>query len=603
MKELSTDILIVGAGGAGLRAALSAYEKSPDLKITVISRGKAGYHGVTAIACSDRMAFHVSFPFTESEIPGEAWIDHAKDIYEGGGYVSDPNLADILARNSSDAFEKLKKLDVPFVCDETNQPEQFITDGSKYARACYTGPYTARDIQSGLLNAVEKTSIELIDNLALASILKNKSGDVTGALCVSETENKYVLIQTKAIIIATGGPGGLFESNVFPERMDASPWFAAIRAGATLVNLEFIQFGLSSPKTSLACSGSLMRALPHLVSDGKDLLNDVYKLSPDHNPIELLFRKGSSWPISSESPSRAVDIAVWNARSENKTVALDFTVNPEILNDENDIPESVRTWYSEKGIELFRDDKLISPIERLRAINPDIIDWFTERGVDPETEPLEIRHAAQHFQGGILINTKAETGVKGLYTCGEAAGGQHGANRPGGNALMDSQVMGHIAGNEAAEFSKKQSQNDEPVSVDDEIKFLDEFLSGAEGMPPSEIIKTVRRNLSMNLSVKRSTERLQDAEEIFGYLFTSGIKKENSTLVDQITAMSSMVIGMALTRAAKDRTESRGPHFYFVSEDDNEPVARNEKDWRVWNAVTWDNVYLIVTKRKIPEKF
>jgi len=612
MKKLSADILIIGAGGAGLRAALSAHEKNPNLKITIISRGKAGHHGTTAIACSDRMAFHASLPSTESETDAGAWVDHAKDIYEGGGYVSDPNLADILAKNSADAFDQLQKLGVPFICDEKKRPLQFITDGSKFARACYTGPYTARDIQRALLSAVKNTRIELIDNLVLASILKDTNGVVAGALCVSEADDEWVTIYSKAVIIATGGPGGLFESNVFPERMDPSPWFAAIRSGATLINLEFIQFGLSSTKTSLACSGSLMRALPNLIADDSDLLYDVKKLAPGRNPLELLFNKGSSWPISSESESRAIDIAVWNARCEIKSIYLDFRSNSELLNVPDNLPETVKNWYSERGIELIRDRRVISPYERLKAINPDVIDWFRDRGVDLENEPLEICHAAQHFQGGILIDTHAGTGVDGLYACGEAAGGQHGANRPGGNSLLDTQVMGHIAGTEAASYAEKIPHIGIPKSVDDEIAALDSMFSNPDGLEPSEIINIVRRNLSVNLSLKRSSERLNDAEEIFGYLFTCGVKKDTSSRVENLinngsssrveylTAISSMVIGLALTRSAKARDESRGPHFYFVNESDLEPAPRNDPSGRFWSAVHWDRVYLIVTKREIP---
>jgi len=612
MRKLDTDILIIGAGGAGLRAALSAYEKNPDLKITVISRGKAGHHGTTATACSDRMAFHASLPSTESETDAGAWVDHARDIYEGGGFVSDPKLADILAKNSADAFNRLQVLGVPFARDEKNRPLQFVTDGSKFARACYTGPYTARDIQRALLSAAKKTKIELIDNLFLASILKTENGAVAGGLCVSEADDDWVIIHSKAVIIATGGPGGLFESNVFPERMDPSPWFAAIRAGATLVNLEFIQFGLSSVKTSLACSGSLMHAIPNLIADDSDLLYEVKELAPGRNPIELMFNKGSSWPISSESESRAIDIAVWNASCENKSVYLDFRSNSEMLNDPDNLPELVKHWYSERAIELIRDGRVISPYERLKAINPDVIDWFRDRGVDLEHEPLEICHAAQHFQGGILIDTQARTGVHGLYACGEAAGGQHGANRPGGNSLLDTQVMGHIAGTEAALYAEKIPKTGIPKSVDDEIAALDSMFSCPDGLEPSEIIKIVRRNLSMNLSLKRSSDRLNDSEEILGNLFTRGVKKDGSTRVEHLinnggssrveylTAISSMVIGLGLTRSAKGRAESRGPHFYFVNESDLEPAPRNDPSGRFWSAIQWDRVYLIVTKKEIP---
>ena len=154
MRHIDTDILVIGTGGAGLRAALSARETAPDLRVMAVSRGDPGKHGLTATACSDRMAFHVSFPFTPPGGEG-AWRAHAYDIHVGGGHVSDPNLAELLARESAAAYDRLADLGVPFVRGSMSRPVQFVTDGSSVARACYTGPYTARDIQAKAMTTPE----------------------------------------------------------------------------------------------------------------------------------------------------------------------------------------------------------------------------------------------------------------------------------------------------------------------------------------------------------------------------------------------------------------------------------------------------------------
>jgi len=148
MKGYNCDVLVIGAGGAGLRAAIAAKEADSYLKIILVAKGKLGKSGVTVTACSDRMAFHTTLPFTK---PGgkDNWKFHARDIYEIGGKVSDYNLAKILAKNSKDAFEYLDLLGVPFV-KKNGRPEQFLTDDSEYPRACYTGPYTANDIEKAL---------------------------------------------------------------------------------------------------------------------------------------------------------------------------------------------------------------------------------------------------------------------------------------------------------------------------------------------------------------------------------------------------------------------------------------------------------------------
>ena len=602
MKKISTDILVIGAGGAGLRSALSAHEESAGLSIMVVSRGVVGKHGVTATACSDRMAFHVSFPFTP---PGGelGWREHAKDIYEGGGFVSDPNLADLLARESADAYYRLAELGVPFVTGAGKRPKQFVTDGSAYPRACYTGPYTANDIEKALLKAAEQTDIKFLSNLALVSLVRNESEDpVCGAICISDENDEPVAIDARAVIIASGGPGRIFDQSVYPEGMDASVWHAALSAGASLVNIEFIQFGLASPATSLACSGSLMRALPRITADDRELLEDVRRIAPDQGAIELLFHKGASWPVSAESTARAVDIAVWRAGTKGETVRLDYRYNPAFADSDHlnrRMSEIVQVWYRDRGVLLTSNGSLSKPIERLLDINPQVINWFSDRGIDLYTKPVEIQHAAQHFQGGILINTKAETGVTGLYACGEAAGGQHGANRPGGNALLDCQVMGHVAGREAARFVAGLEKSNRDFSRE-----VDELTRDNEAgrHSPSEIIIEVRKRMSRWAGVVRTPAGLANAEDKLAGLMSEGIDTTEARMIDVIKAKGAMAVGLGIVRAAIARGESRGAHMLFESEDDNQPIPRDELEGRIWNAVRMENEEVVVSKKKIPSR-
>ena len=150
MEHIQCDVLVVGSGGAGLRAAIEAKETLKRGKVVLVVKGALGKCGVTAIACSDRMAFHATLPYTEPAGPGN-WKYHAEDIYRIGGYVSDGNLAALLARGSREAFEYLDHLGVPFAKLKDGCADQFVTDGSEYARACYTGPRTANHIEEALL--------------------------------------------------------------------------------------------------------------------------------------------------------------------------------------------------------------------------------------------------------------------------------------------------------------------------------------------------------------------------------------------------------------------------------------------------------------------
>ena len=275
MGSIDCDVLIIGAGGAGLRAAIEAKETFPAGKIVLVTKGTPGKSGVTATACSDRMAFHATLPYTE---PGgtENWRYHAQDIYQIGGYVSDGDLAAILARGSKGAFEYLDRLGVPFVKRENGRADQFFTDGSEYARACYTGPRTANHIEEALLRKLSSMEIQVVDHCMVADFITSR-GRVIGAFGIDEREETIekglTVFTCKTIVLATGGAGEAFEVNVFPSGMTGDGYAMAYRAGAELVNMEFIQIGLSSVKTKLACSGSMMRALPRFVNEeGKEFL-------------------------------------------------------------------------------------------------------------------------------------------------------------------------------------------------------------------------------------------------------------------------------------------------------------------------------------------
>src|SRR5512133_1507695 len=174
MRQIECDVLVVGAGGAGLRAAIAASDSLPGGKVILATKGKLGKSGVTAVACSERMAFHATLSTTE---PGgeDAWIHHADDVYRIGGEVSDWDLAEVLALGSAEAFAYLDRLGVPFVKHE-GKPDQFLTDGSRYARACYTGPQTANHIEEALVRRICETPVEVVEHSMLVDLLTADGG-------------------------------------------------------------------------------------------------------------------------------------------------------------------------------------------------------------------------------------------------------------------------------------------------------------------------------------------------------------------------------------------------------------------------------------------
>ena len=583
------DVLVVGSGGAGLRAAIAAWETDSDLAIGLLTKGKLEGSGVTATGCSDRMAFHATLEHTEPHGDPEAWRYHAEDIYRIGGYVSDADLAVTLARGACEAFHYLDDLGVPFAKREDGLADQFVTDGSKYARACYTGPYTANHIHQALVRKFRETPITLIEDSMAAELLLDPSGEAAGVTLVDGS-----VIQAKAVVMATGGAGAAWKVHVFPDDMTGDGFAMAFRAGAELVGMEFIQIGLSSVKTRLACSGSMMRAWPRVVDENDREFVGGY-FAPDTPAEEIysvLFRKGASWPVSFEEASHIIDIAVYCEMMDGHTVYLDYSKNAEGF-DAGKLNPQLWSRYSNMAHLSFAEPPLAgSPLERLKAINAPSVEWLRERDIDLQSgDRIELAPAIQHFQGGIKINTRAETTIAGLYAAGECAGGQHGANRPGGNALMDSQVMGKIAGLEAAGHAggREFRQGDEPGGVTAECD--------PAGLDVTEVITKLRELMSRYGSIKRSvpgtTEALREIRRLSAEPWNCrSVEARMLQETRNVVSVAELVL-----HAMAARPESRGPHLFFDSQKSNTPLPKQDPEWRKYLIVKRQGADVVVEPR------
>ncbi|MBM4277341.1 MAG: FAD-binding protein [Deltaproteobacteria bacterium] len=606
LKLIHCDVLIIGAGGAGIRAAIEAKETFRKGKIVVVTKGSFGKSGVTATACSDRMAFHATLPYTE---PGGAdnWRYHAEDIYRIGGYVSDGDLARILAKESETALEYLDRLGVPFVRKEDGRIDQFITDGSEYPRACYTGPKTANHIEEALLNKVASMEIRVIEHCMIADLIKYR-GRVIGAFGIDEREEARVkdrlqVFSSKVIILATGGAGEVFETHVFPEGMTGDGYGLAYRAGAELVNMEFIQIGPASVKTKLNCSGSLMRAVPRLLNEtGEAFLNKYLPRGISSEEIgNLIFEKGASWPVSLDKRTHLIDVAMFKEMAQGHRVFLDYGVNPEGFRFEGLDPKWQQRYAREIKVPIPFEQRGRSPLDRLREINPETIEWLMEHGINLQAgEQIEIAPCIQHFQGGVKIREKGNTSLKGLYAAGECAGGQHGANRPGGNALLDGQVFGKIAGREAAIEAMNLDQKPRIPS-----RRLDQFLSKLNRMKTGETASRVRKSLqsitSLYASVVRTPEGIRKGLKSLEALRKEGLSIDEKGLVYALETENFLDVGEMVLRGCLARKESRGPHLFFNGFDDLHPLPSQDPVWRKYIVIR-NRSGKMVLRKKTPVK-
>jgi len=585
---IHADVVVVGAGGAGLRAAIAAREVAPDARVIVVTKGVFGQAGTTANACSDRMAFHATLPHTPPAGPNN-WRFHAEDIYRIGGQVSDEPLAGVIARQAADAFGYLDRCGVPFAKDADGLPLQFVTDGSKYPRACYVGPDTAIRIEQALVNRADELGIEKIEHAAVNRILSDDSG-VTG-LAVTFEAGGGALVAAGAVVLATGGAGGIYHTNVFPDGMTGDGYRLAYEAGAELVNLEFIQIGLSSTATKLAASGSCMRAVPRFVTgDGDEFLSRDASVQSLGVPVgELVFRKGASWPTSVEEPTWALDVAVARRLLEGTRVFLDFSTGDA----GSELPADIIAWFESKGIDPGAPPYRDNPLERLAAINAPVIEWLREHGVDLAAgDRLELAPAVQHFQGGIKIDERAAATVPGLYAAGECAGGQHGANRPGGNALCDCQVFGRIAGESAVRWARGAGK----PRAGSGIRAPHDDRAGS--IAASEVLDRVRLLMDRCGGVIRTLRGLRDGIRQIDDLARKGVAEEAAHLIAGVEARSALVVARMVLAAAERRRESRGPHLMFGDAGDAAPLPRDDSRWQKYIVIRKANGRMCLDVRR-----
>jgi succinate dehydrogenase / fumarate reductase flavoprotein subunit len=401
------------------------------------------------------------------------------------------------------------------------------------------------------------------------------------------------------VILATGGAGEVFGIHVFPICMTGDGYAMAYRAGGELVNMEFIQIGLSSVKTRLACSGSMMRAIPRFLNDeGQEFLPDYFSPeTPAKEIYNLVFEKGASWPASVEKKTHLIDVAVFKEMTKGYRIFLDYRTNPRDFRFQ-DLKALWQERYKREMKNKKNDkERNESPLRRLEEINPDSIQWLKEYGIDLHAgDRIEIAPAVQHFQGGVKIGERANTSLKGLYAAGECAGGQHGANRPGGNALLDGQVFGRIAGREAA-LEAKSIKIRKEVSPSQIKSYLTHLKRMAPGKKTSEVRREIHSVASQFASVVRTEEGLKEGLKILGRLKREGISPDEKGLLFAMETTNLMDVAEMLFRACLLRKESRGPHLFFNHLEDPSPLPSQDPLWRKYIIIQNQKGKMVLKKR------
>ena len=493
------ETLVVGSGASGYNAADLLF-KGGARDIALITEGiKAGTSRNTG---SDKQTY---YKLSLSGDDKDSVRDLAQDLFNGG--CVDGDIALVEASLSAPSFLRLVELGVPFPTNRYGEYVGYKTDHDPPRRATSSGPYTSRFMTEKLEAEVKKDGIEIVDGYQLVRILTSEN-EVRGAVFIERKSGKTIVVLCRNLILATGGPAGIYSLSVYPISQYGATG-VALECGAMGKNLTEWQYGLASLKPRWNVSGSYMQVLPRFLSideDGNeyDFLSSYIYSRPQM--LSRVFLKGYQWPFDVrklENGSSIVDILCLLEAEKGRRVYLDYMHNPDFAPIPwDELSSDARSYLEASGA---TDD---TPIKRLKKLNLPAYDFYLDKGVDLEKEYLEIGLCAQHNNGGLSINTWWESNISGLFPVGECAA-SHGVYRPGGSALNAGQCGSKRA---VSWILEKATGNWSPLNVNEEdVKEIENIVSSSlEGrIDGDSVYEEVRRIMSISGSALRNKEDMK----------------------------------------------------------------------------------------------
>lgn len=543
MQTHQYDVVIVGAGGAGMRAAL---ESSKEARTAVISKlyPTRSHTGAAQGGMAAALA----------NVEDDNWEWHTFDTVKGGDYLVDQDAAEILAKEAIESVLDLERMGLPFNRTPEGKIDQRRFGGhtrdhgqSAVRRACYAADRTGHMILQTLYQNCVKQEVEFFNefyvldlitdhDLTTEEIADGEEVNATGVVAYDLATGEIHVFQAKAIIFATGGAGKIFKTTSNAHTLTGDGMALAYRRGLPLEDMEFFQFH----PTGLAGLGILLSEAARgeggilRNSEGERFMERYAPTIKDLAPRDIVAR------------SMANEVREGRGAGPNKDyVLLDLThLEPAHI-----------------------DAKL-----------PDITEFArTYLGIEPYTEPVPVYPTAHYAMGGVPTNIKGEVlrdgvnVVKGLYAAGEVACvSVHGSNRLGTNSLLDINVFGKRSGRAAAEYAKTASFHELPedptVRV---VAQLDEMRNRPDGERVADIRKALQESMDLNAQVFRTGESLNaalaDIRELQKRYRNASVQDKgklfNTDLLEAIELGFLLDIAEVTVVAAINRKESRGGHY------------------------------------------
>ena len=524
-KELNNymkihDILIVGAGLTGLRAAFEGI--TADLDVAVLTK----VHPLRSHSCAAQGGVNAAIHEDDD------WRDHAYDTVKGADFIGDEDSIELMCSEAPQAVLDLDDLGCPFSRNEDGSIAQRAFGGASFARTAYAADRTGHAMLHTLWEQAIKHGTKIYQEYHVLEIIKNKLGQACGVIAMEIATGKLEVIRAKTVLMATGGYGRVYKANTNAMINTGDGIALAMKAGANLGDLEFVQFHPTGLKTSgILISEGVRGEGAYLI--GKDGERFMHKYAP--NKLELASR-------DVVSRSEAMEIIAGNG-----------------------VDGAVFLDVRHLGKDLI--------LERLPQIRQLSIDF---EGVDPIDAPIPVRPTCHYTMGGIRTEKLGQTNVKGLYAAGEAAcASVHGANRLGANSLLETIVFGKFVGKEMVRFIKEDYYHQEDLTPDKEVcKQTSEFIKGLKskdaetGIRPAALREKLTEAMNSYVGVFRNQDLMQQGlekilevkEEFKNVYIDDKSDCFNTDLLTTIELSNLILLAEATVRSALERKESRGAH-------------------------------------------
>ena len=564
VERHSYDVVVIGAGGAGLRAVIEARERG--LKVAVVSKslfGKA--HTVMAEGgCAAAMG---------NTNPKDNWKTHFGDTMRGGKFLNNWRMAELHAKEAPDRVWELETYGALFDRLKDGKISQRNFGGHTYPRLAHVGDRTGleliRTMQQKIVSLQQEDHAELGDYEARIRVFAEtaiteliKDGDaISGAFGYVRESGKFILFEAPAVVLATGGIGKSFKVTSNSWEYTGDGHALALRAGATLINMEFVQFHPTGMVWPPSVKGILVTE--GVRGDGGVLKNsDQTRFMFDYIPPVF---KGQYAETAQEADQ-------WLKDNDSARRTPDLLPRDEVARAINSEVKAGR-GSPHGGVYLDIASRL-TPEEIKRRL-PSMYHQFKElAGVDITKEPMEVGPTCHYVMGGVEVD--ADTGaatVPGLFAAGECSGGMHGSNRLGGNSLSDLLVFGRRAGLGAADYVRglssrpKVADNAVDTAAKRALAPFETPTNGATAENPYTLQLELQQTMNDLVGIIRKADeitealgRLDQLRERFKHIHVEGHRQYNPGWNLALDLRNLLLVSECVAKAALERTESRGGH-------------------------------------------